>query len=194
MDVGAGFKPAPTKRHMIFDPKIHHRRSIRLKGYDYSLPGAYFVTICTQNKICLFGNVNNEEMALNDFGRIVQMVWDELPVHYQFIKLDTFIIMPNHVHGIIGLVGAGLKPAPTGLPEIVRGFKTFSARYINKTRNTPGISLWQRNYYEHIIRNPEELNRIREYIVNNPLKWHLDRENPNGIPDEEEKKFWEDFS
>jgi len=101
--------------------------------------------------------------------------------------LDLFVIMPNHIHGIILIVGAGLKPAPTDrikqypLPEIVRGFKTFSARRINVMRVTLGVPVWQRNYYEHIIRNEDELNRIREYIKNNPLQWQFDRENPNRI-------------
>ncbi|WP_232280630.1 transposase [Chloroflexus aggregans] len=95
--------------------------------------------------------------------------------------MDAFVVMPNHVHGIVVIVGAGLKPAPTttrhGLPEIVRQFKTFSARRINEMRGTPGVSVWQRNDDEHIIRNEESLNCIREYIANNPLKWQLEREN-----------------
>ncbi|HSE83161.1 MAG TPA: transposase, partial [Thermodesulfobacteriota bacterium] len=104
------------------------------------------------------------------------------------IKLDAFVIMPNHVHGIIinvaNDVGAGLKPAPTTVAknhtlfEIVRGFKTFSSRRINETRGTPGSHVWQRNYYEHIIRNEDDLDEIREYIINNPLKWDSDTENP----------------
>jgi len=108
---------------------------------------------------------------------------------YNHIKLDEYVIIPNHIHGIVIInddVGAGLKPAPTsmkrhGLPEIVRGFKTFSSRRINQYRNTPGQKLWQRNYYEHIIRNDDELNRIREYIINNPLEWEMDRNHPDNI-------------
>jgi len=163
----------------------HNRRSIRLKGYDYSRSGAYFVTICAQNRVCLFGEIVNGEMTLNDAGLMVKTVWFNLPNHYPNVGLDQYVIMPNHFHGIIELsnnVGAGLKPAPTkrhGLPEIVRGFKTFSSRRINKIHHTPGVKLWQRNYYEHIIRNENELNRIREYIINNPAQWALDRENPN---------------
>jgi putative transposase len=112
-------------------------------------------------------------------------VWNELPNHYPCVTCDTFVVMPNHIHGIIvvrdTIVGAGLKPAPTrhGLPEIIRGFKTFSARRINDLRESPGIPIWQRNYYEHIIRNEEELARIREYTANNPLQWENDRENPS---------------
>ena len=167
------------------------RKSIRIKGYDYSKPGHYFITICTENRSCLFGNVHNRQMVLNDMGGMIGKVWNELPEHYQHVELDAFIIMPNHVHGIIVLrpdpiiVGAGFKPAPTkkrhALPEIVRGLKTFSSRRINEIRNTLGVKLWQRNYYEHIIRNENELNKIRKYIQENPLKWETDKENPKHI-------------
>jgi REP element-mobilizing transposase RayT len=100
------------------------------------------------------------------------------------VELDTFVVMPNHVHGIIVLTepaGAGLKPAPTKKPplsEIIRAFKTFSSRRINALRDMPGISTWQRNYYEHVIRDEDVLSRVREYIATNPLRWELDRENP----------------
>ncbi|GBD27454.1 hypothetical protein HRbin30_02801 [bacterium HR30] len=185
------------------------RRSIRLKGYDYSQDGAYFVTIVTQDRACLFGQVVDGEMRLNELGTIVWATWHDLPRHYPNVDLDAFVVMPNHVHGIIVLtpVGAGFKPAPTnaagfkpaptnatgfkpaptagrvhGLTEMVRAFKTFSARRINERRGTPGVRVWQRNYYEHIIRNDESLNRIREYIANNLLQWALDRENPDAAP------------
>jgi REP element-mobilizing transposase RayT len=184
-----------------------HRRSIRLRGYDYAQTGAYFVTVVTKDRVCLFGEVVNGETRLNDAGRIIQAAWDELPDHYPGVECNEFIVMPNHVHGIIVLVndggggpndvGAGLKPArpgsrpttapraglklaPTrhGLPEIIRAFKTFSARRINDLRRTPGAPIWQRNYYEHIVRGDNELIRIREYIANNPSQWEMDRENP----------------
>jgi len=187
----------------------HHRRSIRIKGYDYSQVGAYFVTICTHNRACLFGEVVAGEMRLNDAGRIVHGVWNDLPNHYPYVELDAFVVMPNHVHGIIIIVGAGLKPAPTittglkpaptittglkpaptakhGLPEIVRAFKTFSSRHINELRGTPGLPVWQRNYYEHIIRNEDSLNRIRQYIFHNPARWTWDRENPEATAPEPE--------
>ena len=164
---------------------------MRLKGYDYSKPGYYFVTVCTQNKKCLFGDIRNRQMALNSAGQVIEKVWDELPEHYQHVELDAFVIMPNHIHGIIVLrpnpiiVGAGFKPAPTkkrhALPEIVRALKTFSSRRINEIRNTPRVKLWQRNYYEHIVRNENELNEIRKYIQENPLKWETDKENPKRI-------------
>lgn len=203
---------------MKFDSDKHHRRSIRLRGYDYARPGAYFVTICTQNRECLFGEVVDGCMHLNAIGDIVQLGWHDLPNHYRHIQLDGWVVMPNHVHGVIILtdtvtvgagdvvgsgdvVGAGLKPAPTGicvdtdtgvgadmntgsipakrhgLPEIVRGFKTFSSRRINRIRNTPGVPVWQRNYYERIVRDQRALDAIRQYILNNPQNWAKDAEN-----------------
>jgi REP element-mobilizing transposase RayT len=168
---------------MEYDPQIHHRRSIRLQGYDYSQAGLYFITICCQNRECLLGEMVNGEMICNDAGEMVQTAWNDLSNHYGHIKLDTFIIMPNHIHGIIALtnVRAGFKPAPTGkrhgLSEIVRALKTFSARHTNETRNTPGTKLWQRNYWEHIIRNENEYRRISEYITHNPTKWEQDKLN-----------------
>ena len=130
-------------------------------------------------------------MTLTDAGRIVGHCWNDLPNHYLNIELDEFVVMPNHVHGIIvlandlpGDVGAGLKPAPTGgrrhgVPEIMRGFKTFSSRRINSVRGTSGIPVWQRNYYEHVIRDERELYNTRQYILENPMKWQEDPENPH---------------
>ncbi|MBC7234050.1 MAG: transposase [Chloroflexi bacterium] len=201
---------------MKYDPDLQRRRSIRLKGYDYSQSGAYFVTICVQDRTCLFGEVINGEMRLNEWGQVVQAAWQDLPNHLSHVQLDEFVVMPNHVHGIIMItddadhVGAGskptlragskptpragLEPAPTttttvctdadtrkrhGLPEIVRQFKTFSARRINECRHTPGSPVWQRNYYEHVIRDEEDLQRIRQYIVDNPANWAKDEDNPN---------------
>ena len=163
---------------------------MRLRGFDYRQNGAYFVTICAHNRVPLFGEIIDGEMRLNEAGQIVQATWDNLPKHYPNIELDAWVIMPNHVHGIIVLVdphnvGAGLKPAPTPagqkrhpLSEIVRGFKTFSARGINRERGAPGVSVWQRNYYEHIIRNEASLHDIRNYIIHNPAKWPDDPEPP----------------
>ena len=182
---------------MTFDPRIHHRRSIRLRGYDYSQAGAYFVTICVQNRECLFGLIAGGEMRLNEAGKIVQTTWNALPDYYSHIELDGLVIMPNHLHGIIvlrDLVGAGFKPAPTttnpapanqrhGLPEIVRALKTFSSRRINEWRNTPGAKLWQRNYWEHIIRSDADHLRIREYINNNPAYWEMDGLHPAQNPE-----------
>jgi putative transposase len=163
----------------------HRRRSIRLANYDYSSAGAYFVTICTHKHACLFGENLGGLIRLSDYGSIVQEAWNSLPTHYSHVVLDAFVIMPNHIHGIIvladGPVGAGFKPAPTpgtrhALPEIVRAFKTFSARRINDFRANRG-PVWQRNYYEHVVRNEATLNRIRQYIIDNPARWADDPEN-----------------
>jgi REP element-mobilizing transposase RayT len=182
---------------MTFDPKTHHRRSIRLQGYDYSRPGAYFVTICTQNRECLFGQVVDGTMRLNGTGWMIQTVWDELPQFYPGVDIDAFVVMPNHIHGIIVLiVGAGPcacpdkkrqgQPqgvAPTmSLPDVVHRFKSLTTtRYRQGVtghgwRPFPG-KLWQRNYHEHIIRNEDDLNRIRQYIINNPARWAEDENN-----------------
>ena len=162
------------------------RKALRLPGYDYSQPGAYYVTVVTNQRHCLFGGVVYGEMRLNLCGQTVMECWDDLVRHYPYVRQDKFVVMPNHVHGILVLndaVGAGLKPAPTtyrrhGLSEIVRGFKTFSSSRINALRNTPGAPVWQRSYYDHIIRDEGELARVQEYIYDNPLQWELVIENP----------------
>ncbi len=196
---------------MSYDPEKHHRRSIRLQGYDYSRAGAYFVTMCTQKRIPLFGNIRNAEMELNAPGQMIHTTWNEIRTHYPGIDTDTFMVMPNHIHGIIIIVGAppcgcptprgcptqtyengrprGGAPtenAPTqlSLPDVVQRFKTLTTkRYMGGVkqfdwRPFPG-KLWQRNYYEHIIRNEQELCRIRKYILENPAKWYWDKMNPD---------------
>lgn len=203
-----------------YNPDIHHRRSIRKKGYDYSDPGVYYITICSHDQEQLFGVVENNCVSLNGYGEIVRNTWYDLVNHVGGITLDAFVVMPNHFHGIVVIgdidvgtndndvggmkyvvgadtvgiganvsaVGAGSEPAPTesmittgftspnapnvpkrhGLPEIVRQLKTFSARRINQMRGTPGVPVWQRNYYERIIRDDSELYHVRQYIINNP--------------------------
>lgn len=168
-----------------FDPDKHHRHSIRLRDYDYSQPGAYFVTVCVKDRKCLFGEVMDGAMRLNDTGRAVQAEWVRLPERFLSVSLDEFVIMPNHLHGIIHVGAPFMAPAEPGainraltLGEMVRTFKAASTRTIRRS----GTSFqWQRNYYEHVIRNENELARVREYIVNNPAQWALDRENPNGV-------------
>ena len=180
-----------------YHPDRHYRRSIRLRGYDYSTAGAYFVTVCAAGRACLFGEVSGNDVQLNQGGMVVKETWDGLPSHYPHVVVDAFVVMPNHIHGIIVLtddVGAGLKPALTpaltpaptgvkrhGLPEIVRAFKTFSARQINEIRKH-AAPVWQRNYYEHIIRNGDALDRIRGYIAANPANWAQDMDNPARTP------------
>jgi putative transposase len=160
------------------------RKLNRLREYDYSKDGHYFVTICVKNRLECLGKIYNERMIPNENGKIVIKCWDDLPNHYHNIRLDGFIMMPNHVHAIIiiknPIVGNGFKPFPTkkyNLSEIIRGFKTFSSRKINEQRNITDKFQWQKSFYDHIIRNEKSLNKIREYIQNNPLQWHLDVEN-----------------
>jgi putative transposase len=175
------------------------RRSLRLPHYDYSQAGAYFLTICTTGRKCLFGEIADGEMYLSDSGRMVESIWNEISHHYSGINVDAFVMMPNHIHGII-ILGLGAGPracpeerqrmgqpqgvAPTiALPDVVHRFKSFSTAKYRKgvaQNNWPAFPgrLWQRNYYEHVIRNEDELNKIREYIQMNPAKWAFDRENP----------------
>ena len=191
---------------MKYDPEKHHRRSIRLKGYDYTQPGGYYVTIVTQNRECLFGDVADGKMVLNGIGEIIEYYWQKIPQHFNHTNLGVFQIMPNHLHGIIMItdyaVGAmhsrnenvhfknnSIRNAspqqtrphgtqPGSLAAIVQNFESVTTRKINHIRKTPGQKLWQRNYWEHIIRNENDLNRICEYIINNPLQWESDDENP----------------
>ena len=171
----------------------HHRRSLRLQGYDYSRAGAYFVTICTQNHECKFGKIADGRIQLNDAGKMVQAVWDEIPTHYNGIEIDEFVIMPNHFHGIVIIVNGflpcysdsehlfdSLNPNKLSLSEVVHRFKTMTTkRYTDGVRQNgwpsfPG-RLWQRNYWERVVRNELELRQIREYIQNNPSQWEMDK-------------------
>ena len=168
---------------MKYHPAIHNRHSIRIPGYDYSQQGSYFVTVCVQNKECLFGNVVDGKMVLNEFGYIISETWQWLATQYKYILLHEWIIMPNHLLGIIEFCvdrWGGSRTAPTEtkckpLGRIIGAFKTVSTKRINKIQNTPGRKLWQRNYYEHVVRDENDLNRIREYIINNPLNWRHDK-------------------
>ncbi|MCP4680976.1 MAG: transposase [Desulfobacterales bacterium] len=167
---------------------LPRRKSIRLKGYDYSRAGTYFITICTQNRSCLFGQIENGKMILNEYGKIIKTTWEWLQQQYEYIDPDEFVVMPNHLHGIIVLRSRGGSPYgrfanrpynATGkhkpLGRLIGAFKTVSTKQINKIRQTPGAKLWQRNYYEHIIRNDKSYHQIAEYIQTNPLKWLDDR-------------------
>jgi REP element-mobilizing transposase RayT len=149
----------------------HHRHSLRLEGYDYSQNGAYFVTICTHQGVCILARVVDGRCQETRIGQIARWVWEELARHYAVI-LDEFCIMPNHVHGILFIE----EGSSHGLAEIVRGFKSYSAKRINQVTKSGGKPVWQRNYYERVIRNERELNAVREYIRNNPMKWELDQE------------------
>lgn len=188
-----------------YNPEKHHRRSIRLTGYDYKQSGAYFVTIVTRNRLSLFGDISDGEMVLSDTGRIAEVSWVGLSSRFPMVSLDSFVVMPNHIHGIITVgaqfIAPGAVPhnrtdtahegamnrAPT-LGEILRAYKAASTRMIRQTANLEFA--WQRNYYEHVVRNEESLNRIRQYILENPARWAIDRENPDTSNPEPENP-WE---
>ena len=208
-----------------YDPDRQHRRSLRLKGYDYTQAGIYFVTVVVQGRLPLFGIVVDEQMRLNAAGEMVQRIWGEMPNRFPTIAMNTFIAMPNHIHGII-MVGAPLvgalppndaknittetrgttipeaailenitvenraptRGAPTrvGLGNVVGAFKSLTtleyARGVHDTNWPPFHGrLWQRNFYEHIVRTDESMKKIRQYILDNPAQWAFDRENPMAV-------------
>jgi putative transposase len=210
---------------MPYDPNKHQRRSIRLKGYDYTQAGAYFLTICVYERECRFGEVMDDLVCLNGYRRIAQRKWERWPARFNNIALDAFIVMPNHVHGIIliadqsvgkGTAGVGDanvlkeprraptsreltswiepavpllpnnpqnieqfgKPVPGSIPTIVRSYKSAVSRRIHRLRGTPAGPVWQRNYYEHVVRNEADLHCIQAYIQSNPAHWTADRLHP----------------
>jgi len=192
---------------MKFDPQKHHRRSIRVPDYDYSQPGAYFITIVAWRREALFGEIKDGEMQLNESGQAVWDVWNSLPARYPQISLGTAVVMPNHFHGNIIIneqpVGAihelPLRELPPPgsppqervtdqkerrrmtIPLVVGYFKMNTAKRINQILNSEGTPVWQRNYYEHIIRDDEEHNRIHLYIESNVDNWVNDEENPLNV-------------
>lgn len=178
---------------MKFNPEIHHRKSIRLRGYDYSQAGLYFVTICTHERLPLFGKIDDGKMVANDAGVLVEKCWREIPVHFPQVILDGFVVMPNHIHGIVEIrdivagtnnVGAKdflpLQNVETAMKHgtsktvgsIVRGFKIGVTKWFHEHTDTHQV--WQRNYHEHIIRNEEAYLKISEYIEYNPQRWQED--------------------
>ena len=163
---------------MKYNPLIHHRKSIRLQNYDYSQAGAYFITICTQHRQHFLGEIIQNEMRLNEAGTMILQQWETLPQRFSSLQLDAFVIMPNHIHGILVLDGHSNKT----LADIVGAFKSITTNeYIKGVKQYHWQSFdrifWQRNYYEHIIRNEQALNQIREYIVYNPISWAQDENN-----------------
>ncbi|MGE4157876.1 MAG: transposase [Planctomycetota bacterium] len=176
------------------------RKSLRLPGFDYTTANPYFVTVCVQRRECLFGEIGGGAMHENIVGRMVRATWDELPQRFPHLTLDAFVVMPNHVHGILFLnlsvAGAelalpsnasrlpnagGASPAPTpkrSLGEVMGCFKSLSAISVNRHLGRLGYPLWQRNYYEHITRDETALEKFRGYIRSNPLRWENDKENP----------------
>lgn len=177
---------------------IHHRRSIRLKGYDYSSAGMYLVTMVTYNRECLFGDIQDGAMNLNELGAIAQSEWiRSSEIRRDEIGLDAFVVMPNHLHGIVAIIydatvnniGAygqtrahrraplqRLSRLPRSLGSFIAGYKSIATKRINQMRATPAVPVWQRNYQDHIIRDERELLRVQEYIHNNPMQWELDKE------------------
>ena len=217
--------------HMTYKPDKHHRHSIRLKEYDYSQAGAYFLAICTQNRECLFGDIIDGEIRLNEYGEIVAAEWIQTQIIRQNIQIDEYVVMPNHFHGIIilndpvgarrclarsemaarsemptrsematnakqtnGQTRATHRVAPTvqsgTIGSIIGQFKSIVTKQINQIRNTTGHPVWQRNYYEHVIRSEESLHKIREYIINNPLKWDDDENNLGDIIHRRGERFF----
>ena len=182
---------------MKYNPKVHHRQSIRLRGYDYSQPGAYFITLCTQNRECNLGEIMNGEMKFTVRGFIIDEFWSKIPDHFPNVELDEFIVMPNHVHGIIvindELLGKkniketnteGGETPPlrkTTLGQVIAYYKYQTTKIINQVDNTPGLRVWQRNYYERIIRNHKILELARQYIFQNPFRWDKDPNHPRKL-------------
>jgi putative transposase len=193
---------------MKYNPTIHHRRSIRLRDYDYSQEGAYFITICVQYMRCIFGHIEQKEMIMNEFGEIAYRQWEQLPERWPHIELGAFQVMPNHFHGIIIVndapvsgwapargAPAGAQPVASGngetdpktqwatkptIGQIVGAYKSLVATECLKlaVQKYPGMFLgkvWQRNYWDDIIRDIGAFNRITTYIINNPAKWDEDR-------------------
>ncbi len=181
---------------MPFNPDIHHRRSVRLQGWDYSSPGMYYITICTHRRACLFGDVIDGEMRLNNLGRIAHDEWIRTENVRRNVDLDLFVVMPNHVHLLFVLneqdsVGATRRVAPTtggptpsgpksrSVGAIIGQYKPCVTRQINTLRSTSEARVWQRSFHDHIVRTESDLNRIRRYVAENPRKWHLDSDNPD---------------
>ena len=178
----------------MYDPKIHHRKSIRLPEYDYSAEGFYFITICTQEKRCVFGKIVDKEMKLNEAGEMIKRWYNKIPEKFHDIQYLEYIITPNHFHCILRNVGADPCVCPNAstnpndilgehmgspLQRIIQWFKTMTTNeYIKhvKNNNWPPFNkrFWQRNYYEHIIRNQRSYEMIADYILNNPCVWEKD--------------------
>lgn len=189
---------------MVYNPEIHHRRSIRLKEFDYSNAGAYYITLCSFERNNIFGTIENGQILLNECGEIIKTEWLKTPEMRSEIELDEYVIMPNHFHGIIWIDRRGTmhralteralseyeentgtkhraptveqfgKPTSNTIPTIIRGFKSSVTKQFNILRNNPGIPVWQHNYYEHVIRDDRDLLNIRQYIRNNHRNWDED--------------------
>ena len=225
---------APTgANQMVYDPGIHRRRSLRLKGYDYTHVGAYFVTIVTQGRLCLFGEIVGKKMRLNEAGEMVCRFWEALPQRFPTIEIGMFVVMPNHLHGIVVIKNRattrvaptnqnpdrGVENAPTvpnrattrvapteimeggvdapitdrfALGDVIGAYKSLTTveytRGVKQMKWSPFHKrLWQRNYYEHVVRHDESLRQLQQYILDNPDQWAFDKENPLDKRPETEK-------
>jgi REP element-mobilizing transposase RayT len=190
------------KAQVLNRAQLPNRRTLRLPEYDYRDRGAYFVTICTAERRFLF------EIEL--YRQIADACWRAIPEHLALVTLDEYMVMPNHVHGIVAIdidgVAVGAQHAapaagaaskrrtePGSLGAIVRSYKSAVTKAINERRRGRN-PIWQQNYYEHVIRNEASLNRIRQYIIGNSMRWAFDRDNPQGSPDDGETSFWSEYS
>lgn len=169
--------------------KSNHRQSHRLRYYNYSREGIYFVTICTRDRQCLFGEISEVTMKLSEMGKIAEKCWNDIPKHFPHMVLDDYIVMPNHIHGII-IINQSLKKGECYSPlqlrgtsktigSAIRGFKIGVTQWARK--NTTLNDVWQRNYYEHVVRNDLSFYQIKEYILHNPEKWSQDKLHPSNI-------------
>jgi len=180
--------PVPTSEWIL--PK---RKRTHLPDHDYAAAGAYFVTVCTHGRECRFGDVVNGLIRLNAIGEVVATVWQDIPRHFPNVGTDEFILMPNHLHGILIFFGHEDDPATESRPprarmpgpkraslaSIIGAFKSSASRHINAATSARISPLWQRGYYDHVVRSDDALDRVREYIRNNPLSWALDEDNPS---------------
>ena len=196
---------------MKYNPQLHNRKSARLKGYDYSSQGIYHVVLRVKNELCAFGKITASEMALSSVGLIAEQCWKEIPGHFSSVRLDQYVVMPNHIHGIIVIESSRnssktasqdvvprkdvqlnvptnefsktmseISPKSKSLPVIVR---TYKAAVTTRCRFAGFNAFeWQSRYYDHIIRDGTDLDRVRMYILNNPVNWARDQDNPRNIP------------
>lgn len=184
----------------VFYPQQNRRRTMRLVGYNYSALGSYFVTICTHQRKCLFGEIVEGKMRVNSYGQIVKGCWEAIPKHFPHANLQNFVVMPNHVHGVVMIEASateidrhhaqeklGNMMKPGTLSTIVRSFKSVTTKQINILRDSKGSSVWQRNYYDHIIRDERSFVYIQNYITNNPSTWQQDQLRPKNAPSPKNK-------
>lgn len=182
---------------MAYDPQRHHRRSVRLSGHDYAQVGAYFVTICSKNGACLFGDVRRGEMILTEWGQILMEEWKNTQELRSNIELDVYQVMPNHFHALLWIIVSGqpvesrefAQPQAGSLGTIVGAFKSAVTHRINGLRHVKGVSVWQRSFYDQIIRNERHLTAVRQYILNNPANWEADTLHPDAPPNQFNKHW-----